>query len=145
MANGSDRITQLEASFSAKSDQRDRQLAELATSLATVAESQRGEGSRNDALEARLSALENRPTPKPPSILEVWGPAVATAAILGGLGSWVVDKSIGPIEKEASKVEMRVRSDAEIQRRLEIEYAEKYGHMAGRVDVLQDLLKERPR
>jgi septal ring factor EnvC (AmiA/AmiB activator) len=137
MANGSDRLAQIEARFEAKSEARDQQIAELVSAHATSAESIRQAEDRAGTLETRIAALEQRPEPKPPSVIEVWGPAVATALALGSLGAWVVDKSMSPVEKDIARLESRIRVDADTQRHLEIEYAEKYGLMAGKVELLE--------
>lgn len=112
--------------------------------LATLLENARQAGPRAGNGQ---SPAPQAPAREAPSLLAFWGPAVTTAAILGGLGSWVVEKTVTPIEESLhmlreADIAMQARIDRETRERVEIDEkdAEERGYLRGRQDMVLEQL-----
>jgi hypothetical protein len=93
-----DRIANLEAKLEARSLQRDNDLAGLREDYATLAESLRSAQSGNGELARRLGILESIPRA---SVISYWGPALATASVLGAALGWALNERVTPIKEMA--------------------------------------------
>ena len=110
MAN--DRIAQLEIRVQSNYERREAEIIAmreaLAESAAIIGTLRDGAGT----LEGRVAALESRPSP---SVLSFWGPAIATASILGGLAGWAMQQVIRPIEADMTEVKVSLNKVEERQ------------------------------
>jgi|SRR3990172_1123243 len=103
-----DRLAQLEA----RSDLRTAELAEIREALA-VLESQQGEATRQyHRLETAVGALQSV---RPPGIVALWGPTLATAIALASLFVFVLNKSVDTVSHDTAALDRRMDvSDAKL-------------------------------
>lgn len=88
-----DRLAQLEERLAVRSEQRDTELREIREALATAIARQGNLESANVRIEAAIAGL------KPPGLVAMWAPTVATAVMVGTLGVFVLNQRTGPMEK----------------------------------------------
>ena len=115
-----DRLANLEAKLEARSLQRDNDIAGLREDIATLAESLRSAGASNGELARRVGILESIPRA---SVLSYWGPALATASVLGAALGWALNERVTPIKETATAASDDVRELSSIYGKLAREQA----------------------
>lgn len=103
-----DRISKIEERLEKRSEARDKELDELRSGFVEVAAKLRETVAGDAALARRIDALERVPVPQPPSILSIWGPALATAALLAGGVTFILEQRDRPINEAISTLKTEV-------------------------------------
>ena len=130
-----DRLSQIEAKFELKSDARDAELKLLRDQLVRVTEAERGNIAVVGELGARLRTIEDRPEPRPPGILELWGPTLATAVAMGSLFGYILSARVDPFAAELTELKLVVKQN---QQHVEVREIESRGVEATNTEHLRE-------
>jgi hypothetical protein len=138
----SDRLSQIEARFEAKSESRDAEIKELRDAVVRVTEAERSNVELIATLGARIGTIEAKPEPEQPSLIAIWAPILATAIAMGSLFNYILGAKVDPEHERVNTMQQKQQQiDATLHDRGEIlaGLKEKVESLENRMDRIQIL------